>query len=53
MLHNVCEMFGDNCRERCVHQGEPSVAQPTSITSCYSEMSVTVVRNALKDFVNA
>ena len=53
VLHNMCEMFGDNCREEWVHQEEPSVAQPTSVTSHYSETSATVIRNALKDFVNA
>ena len=53
VLHNMCEMFGDNCREEWVHQEEPSVAQPTSITSRYSETSATVIRNALKDFINA
>ena len=53
VLHNMCEMFGDNCREEWVHQEEPSVAQLTSVTSYFSKTSATVLRNALKDFVNA
>ena len=53
VLHNMCEMFGDNCREEWVHHEEPSVEQLTSITSRYSETSVAAIRNALKGFVNA
>ena len=53
VLHNMCEMLGDNCREEWTHQEEPSVAQLTRITSHYSKMSATAIRSALKDFVNA
>ena len=47
VLHNMCEMFGDNSREEWVHQEETSVAQPTSITSRYNEMSATAIYNTL------
>lgn len=57
VLHNMCEMYGDSCRDEWVNESSSNVTcrQPsTAVTSTTAAApTATVIRNAIKDYLSA